>query len=231
MTREDASVLAEKRDEGKDLTPDETSKLKMFETVKAQYLEEHKKLKNNVGAPCLPAKDPTSLGPDVILPVNLSGPSGEKTENGDIVKLMLAAKTLSKKGLGFAAIRAEVENSFKYKAFDDGATEAFRSPAVLVIIATRVNKEVSAWLDKGCENSTCSGSVANASPSNRKWRVLGRGVSHNFSSSKGKRGVGKKGKEIEKLIPPGCQVVVLNEEATKYLITETVRDYTISSPR
>jgi hypothetical protein len=212
----------------------EDTRLTEFLKVEKQYRDEYNVLQSNIGIPCLPEGE-NSAGPDILIAVRIGG-------DDRLAKLMFAAKNFHKKELNFATIEDEVKKAFKYRDFDDGKTAAFRIPGVLVIVSTNIGSEVKSWLHEDftftASDSASIGSAEYAAgvtasrPAMKKnWRTLespskgSGGGCDRRSSEQGStviREFHAKARNIEMLLPEGCQVVVLNQEATEDLLTERI---------
>jgi hypothetical protein len=198
--KDDSSKSAQKR-------------LKEFRSAETQYLEEYDILRHNVGIPCLPVSE-KSAGPDITI-------AAELKSDGRLAKLMFATKNFHKTKLAFSDIEDEVKKAFKYSDFDDGKTPAFQVPGILVIVCTKFGPELNGWLhQQGNDVATESGSPTADAPS-MKWKLIrsSRGEDIPLASSGKSR---DKVRRIGKLLPKGCQLVVLNEQATEELLTERV---------
>jgi hypothetical protein len=190
--------------------------LQEFQSAERQYLGEYDILQSNLGVPCLPVSE-NSAGPDVTIVTTLEG-------NVGLAKLMFAARNFLKTQLTFSDIEDAVKKAFKYRDFDDGNTPAFKVPGVLVIVSMNLGSEVKSWLNEG-HLATDVVAVAPLRATTKKWKLIGsfpglEGGSYNSLVACG--AFHAKAKSIGQLLPEGCQLVVLNEDATEELLTERV---------
>jgi hypothetical protein len=191
----------------------------IIQVTKEEYLEEYDILRNNVGIPCLPMSE-KSAGPDITIAAPFKN-------DGRLAKLMFVAKNYHTKQLTFSHIEDEVQKAFKYRDFH-GKTPAFQVPGVLVIVSTKLGPEVKAWLrEQGDDVATDSDADSlTADVLSKKWKLVRSlrgtedGVGNISVASSG--AFDAKVRNIGTLLPEGCQLVVLNEDTTKELITERV---------
>jgi hypothetical protein len=191
----------------------------IIQAERQKYLEEYGILQNNVGIPCLPVSE-KSASPDITIAAPFKS-------DGRLAKLMFVAKNYHTKQLTFTRIEDEVQKAFKYRDFR-GKTPALQAPGVLVIVSTKLGPEVNAWLreqgDDVAADSDADSPAADV-PS-KKWKLVRslRGAEDEFGGIPvaSSDAIDAKVRNIGKLLPEDCQLIVLNEDATKELLTERV---------